>query len=297
MQRMYVLPRLPERDERGHKGTFGRVLVVGGSGEMLGAGVLAGTAALRSGAGWVQLAMHRTLLGSALSVTPELVGLALGETAKEDSRLLAAAERATAIVVGPGMGVSPLARKRLVSLLKLGKPTVVDADAITMLGAMKKWPAMPSRCVITPHPVELARLTGHFGGGGGGLGIAKGPPVVFPASERGRIDWAGLAATKLGVVVVLKGAGTVVAENGTAAGRLYVEPTITSALAKAGTGDVLAGILGTLMAQMDDTFSAAVLAVHLHARAGVLAGERLGVRSVLARDVITELGHAIREAK
>src|SRR5205823_8067077 len=106
MDRIVTLPPLPARPAEGHKGMFGRVLVVGGNDGMIGAPVLAGTAALRSGAGLVQIAVPRSILHAALSITPELIGLGLGKAAGKDE-LLDAAEKADAVVIGPGLGQSP----------------------------------------------------------------------------------------------------------------------------------------------------------------------------------------------
>src|SRR5512133_2557522 len=122
-------PALPARPLDGHKGMFGRVLVVGGNDGMIGAPVLAGTAALRMGSGLVQIAVPRSILPYALSITPELIGLALGKAAGKD-QLLEAAEQADAIAIGPGLGKTPEAMGRLTRLVRLPKPTVVDADAL-----------------------------------------------------------------------------------------------------------------------------------------------------------------------
>lgn len=276
---MYVVPPLPVRPADGHKGTFGRVLVVGGSREMLGAPVLAATAALRAGAGLVAVAVHRSLLPAALTLTPELVGHALDD--RSDRRLLAEAEKADVLVVGPGMGTDATARRRLTALLKLGKKSVLDADALTLLAREKKWPKLPAETVITPHPGEMSRL-----------GVRFGRPEIAVGDDA-RVSLACTCAAEMGVTVVLKGARTVVAEAG-GVGRVYVEPTAESALAKAGTGDVLAGTVGALLHVCGSGFEAAVIGVHLHARAGVRAGREIGARSVLARDVISHLPGAIR---
>src|SRR3954463_10718263 len=112
MQRIHTLPALPPRPIEGHKGLFGRVLIVGGNDGMIGAPVLAGTSALRAGAGLVQIAVPRSILHAALSITPELIGLGLGKAAGKDE-LLAAAEQADAVVIGPGLGQTPEAGARL----------------------------------------------------------------------------------------------------------------------------------------------------------------------------------------
>src|ERR1700712_3268269 len=124
LDRLTTAPKLPPRPPDGHKGTFGRVLVVGGSEGMLGAPALAATAALRLGSGLVQIAVPRSILQHCLSITPELIGIALGNAAGKDE-LLAAAEKADAIVIGPGMGRGQEAQARLVRLIRLEKPMVI----------------------------------------------------------------------------------------------------------------------------------------------------------------------------
>src|SRR3954469_11992352 len=127
MNRVTTLPSLPPRPADGHKGLFGRVLVVGGNDGMIGAPVLAGTSALRSGAGLVQIAVPRAILHAALSITPELIGLGLGKAAGKD-QLRSAEKQADAAVIGPGLGQTPEAAGRLTRLVRLdGKPMVIDA--------------------------------------------------------------------------------------------------------------------------------------------------------------------------
>src|SRR5215218_3599325 len=136
IERIIEPPPLPPRPIEGHKGTFGRVLVVGGNDGMIGAPVLAGTAALRMGSGLVQIAVPRSILPYALSITPELIGLSLGKAAGKD-QLLDAAEKADAVIIGPGLGLTPEARDRLVRLVRLEMPMVIDADALTLLAKEK----------------------------------------------------------------------------------------------------------------------------------------------------------------
>ena len=279
MEHITAVPRLPERPAGGHKGTFGRVLVVGGNDGMIGAPVLAGTAALRMGAGLVQLAVPRAILSACLTITPELIGLGLGKAAGKDA-LLEAGEKADAVVIGPGLGRTPEAEARLVRLLRLDKPMVVDADGLNVLAGMKKWPAwFKARAVLTPHPGEMQRLGRLIG------------RTDVPAEEEGRVEIASAAAEAFGQIVVLKGERTVVADGQ----RVYVNNTGNSALAKAGTGDVLSGMLGTLLGQGVERFEAARLAVYLHGRAGEIAGTRVGMRSALARDVVEAIAGAVAE--
>lgn len=279
LERVGAPPALPPRPKEGHKGSFGRVLVVGGSDDMIGAPVMAGTAALKLGAGLVQVAVPRSILLFALSITPELIGLGLGEATAEE-QLSDAGEKADAIVVGPGLGQSPDAEERLARLVRLDKPMVVDADGLNLLAKGGRWPAdFKARAVLTPHPGEMGRLGKLIGRTG------------VPADEAGRIDIAAAAARAFGQVVLLKGAGTVVTDGR----RAYVNPTGDSSLSKAGTGDVLSGMIGALLAQRMGGFDAACLGAWLHGRAGEVAGRRLGLRSVLARDVIDAVPEAVAE--
>jgi ADP-dependent NAD(P)H-hydrate dehydratase len=275
----YSLPPLPPRPDDGHKGTFGRLLVVGGNDGMLGAPTLAATAALRMGAGLVQLAVPRAILHACLAITPELIGLGLGKAAGKDE-LLKAAESADAIVIGPGLGQTPESLGRLTRLVRLEKPMVVDADALNLLSKEKRWPNyFKAKAVLTPHPGEMARLGKLLG------------HTQVPTDDEGRKKLAELAAKTFGQVVLLKGHRTVISDGN----RSYVNQTGDSTLAKAGAGDVLSGVIGCLLAQKMPPFGAACLGAHLHGRAGELAGQKLGKRSALARDVIQHLASAISE--
>lgn len=276
---------MPPRPKDGHKGMFGRVLIVGGSDNMIGAPVLAGTAALRTGAGLVQVAMPKSVLGIGLSITPELIGLGLD--AQSADQLIAAANAADAIIVGPGMGELPDALARLKSLIELDKPMVLDADALNLLAAEKKWPQnFSAHAVLTPHPGEMRRLVGL-------LPAAQqksfGSLTPFPTDDQTRLDIASAMAELTHQTVVLKGHRTVITDGSVA----HFNTTGDSSLSKAGTGDVLSGVIGCLLAQKVPPFDAACLGVHLHGLAGELAGETFGLRSPLARDVINAIPEAI----
>jgi NAD(P)H-hydrate epimerase len=276
MQRIKMPPALPPRSREGHKGLFGRALVVGGHDEMIGAPVLSATSALRMGAGLVQIAVPRSILPACLSITPELIGLGLDSS---DRELVEAAEKADAIVIGPGMGRSREANRRLHRLIRLDKPMVLDADALNLL-AEAKWPGdFAGRAVLTPHPGEMSRLAPLFG------------QRDVPKDDSGRIDTATAAANAFKQTIVLKGDRSVVSD-GT---RVFLNHTGDSSLSKAGAGDVLCGIIATLLAQEMSPFDAACVGVALHGRAGEIAGKKLGRRCVLARDVIDAMPEAIRE--
>jgi NAD(P)H-hydrate epimerase len=270
---------LPPRPKDGHKGLFGRVLIVGGSHEMIGAPVLAGDAALRSGSGLVQIAMPRDVLVTGLGVVPELIGLALDDSAASTRKLLDAADKADVIAAGPGLGQQKSVGSRLKALFRLDKPMVVDADALNYLASLSKWPAdFKAKAVLTPHPGEMKRLAKLIG------------RDSVPTDEKGRIQIATQASKAFGQIIVLKGHRTVVTDGH----RVYLNQTGDSSLSKAGAGDILTGILASLIGQGMQIFEAACAATHLHGRAGELAGQKLGRRCVLARDVIEMIPQALK---
>lgn len=272
-------PPLPPRPVEGHKGLFGRVLIVGGSDGMLGAPAFAGAAALRSGAGLVQIAVPRSILAAALSVTPELIGIGLGD-ASDDEALLEAADKADALVIGPGLGRTPEAEARVLRLVRLDKPMVIDADALNILAGGKEWPAFfKAKAVLTPHPGEMGRLAKLIG------------RSQVPSDEPGRIDTATAAANAFGQIIVLKGHATIVTDGR----QVYINTTGDSTLSKAGTGDVLSGLLGCLLGQEMNLFEAACLATHLHGKAGEIAGKQRGMRGALAREIIDAIPDAMME--
>jgi hydroxyethylthiazole kinase-like uncharacterized protein yjeF len=260
---------------------FGRILIVGGNPVMLGAPVFAGTAALRMGAGLVQIAMPASILPSALSVTPELIGISTTGP-RADDEIDEAAGRADALIIGPGLSTSPHARRLVLRLIKLAKPMVIDADALNILSAQKTWPKnFRGMAVLTPHPGEMGRLNK----------LLKRSTV--PTDESGRIELAHYAAATFGQVVLLKGHRTVIA----AADRYRINTTGNSALSKAGSGDILSGIIGTLLAQKMPPFDAAALGAHLHGKAGELASQSLGLRCPLARDVIDKISDVLADCE
>lgn len=244
---------------------------------MIGAPAFAGASAFRTGAGLVQIATPKAVLPFSLLVEPELIGLASPAPKKKWD---AATNAADAIVVGPGLGQLNHARELVRHALRLDRPLVLDADALNLLAAGKRWPAkVTARCVLTPHPGEMLRLGALF---------AKTKQSSDPED---RLDTATRAARAFGQVIVLKGAGTIVTD-GT---RYYVNRTGDTSLSKAGTGDVLTGICATLLAQKMDPFDAACSAVWIHGKAGEIAGSRVTPRSTTARDVVDAVGSACVE--
>ncbi|MGC3998520.1 MAG: NAD(P)H-hydrate dehydratase [Anaeromyxobacter sp.] len=274
LARALVPPRRPDA----HKGDAGRLLVVAGSPGKTGAAHLALTGALRGGAGLVTLAARPEVLPLALAGRPEAMSVALegqGPIGPPDlAALLAAARGQDALVIGPGIPRGPATGAVLRELLaRAGIPAVLDADALNALaehpsGAV--WLGPP--VVVTPHPGEMARLC----------------QTDVAGVEADRIGLAVAKARAWGVTVVLKGARTVVAG---ATGPAAVIPTGNPGLATGGTGDVLAGLCGALLASGLEAPAAARVAAWVHGRAGDLVAARLGQRGLVAGD----LGQAIGE--
>jgi hydroxyethylthiazole kinase-like uncharacterized protein yjeF len=294
---------LRDRPRNSHKGTFGRVIVIGGSANYPGAPALSGLGAYRAGAGLVTLAVPRTVYPADVPFLPEATWIVLPEylgaiAAGASETLAPEIPQAQALVVGPGFGRGKSTAAFLGKLLQrkrktrsgskpgadAGKhpfpPMIVDADALRILSGIPGGPAaLPPGSILTPHPGEMSALTG----------------LPTETIQRDRTGTAIKFARKWNAVVVLKGAFTVAAAPD---GRCAIEPFATPALARAGTGDVLAGILGGLVAQGAESWEAAVLGAYLHGRAGELAAEQAGATdSVLARDVAANLPPSIAELR
>jgi NAD(P)H-hydrate epimerase len=282
---------VPARDEAGHKGSFGTLVAVCGSLDFLGAALLAGAASLRAGAGITILAVPASLQALAAGRVPELVTMSLPESAPYEVDPVGAAAaieaRAhTALLVGPGLRPGSATSELVARLLTApgdAPPVVLDAEALNALAGRRRWWTGASRrLVLTPHPGEFARLDGD--------------PVGQDDTERA--DRARAAARRWKQVVVLKGARTVVASP---TGDCVMSEASNPALATGGTGDVLAGITASLLAQGSSPWDAARLAVHLHATAGEHVRERLGDAGLLASDLLLEIPrvrrHLVRVAE
>lgn len=263
------LPLLATRPKAAHKGLFGHVLVVGGDTGLGGAVLLAAESALRCGAGLVSLATRVAHVPAVLARRPELMARGVSSSAE----LLRLAERADVLVVGPGVGRDAWGRVLVSAAASLERRQVWDADALNLLAEERV--ARPSGdWVITPHPAEAARLLG-----------------TSTAEVQADRPKAALAlAQRYQAVVVLKGVGSLIASPD---GRLALCDHGHPAMAGAGLGDVLSGILGALLAQGLPAFDAACLAVWLHAR----AGESLGAqgRGLAAADLIPAVRQLLEE--
>ena len=273
------IPRLPPRRADGHKGNYGRVLVVGGSRGMIGAPALAANAALRAGAGLVRVAAPQPVQLAVAALCPCCTSVPIpadpaGECFGPDAaaELLALASDHTALAIGPGMGVTDAVGALVVTLLEESKrPAVVDAYALNNLANRHRWPdAQAKGLVLTPHPGEFARLTG--------LSTAQ--------VQADRVNLARrFAAEHGGLVLVLKGRGSVVTDGED----WYVNGTGNPGMATGGTGDVLTGVIAGLIAQGLAPFDAACLGVYVHGLAGDLAARKLGQVGLIATDLLNFL--------
>jgi NAD(P)H-hydrate epimerase len=285
---------LPRRAPDSHKGTFGHVHVVAGSGGKSGAALMTGLAALRSGAGLVTLWLPKSLQRSVVGKFPELMTEFLPETEEETSdragagRVLARLSQVEVLVLGPGMTTHPSTRKLIWELVRCSPvPVVLDADGINAFVP----PAEPLQnerglpIVITPHPGEMARLIGK----------------KISEVQKNRLETARDCAARLRCYVVLKGFQTVIA---TPAGKLYINNTGNPGMATGGTGDILAGMMGRFVAgwkhqadrenslDLDDYLAAAV---YLHGLAGDVAAENESMESMIATDLLTYLPKAFKK--
>ncbi len=292
---------LPERMSASHKGTFGTAFVVAGSSSYTGAALLAGTAAYRVGAGLVTMAvpepLHTALAGHIPEATwvllPHENGFISDHAADNVLQnlqvfpppssaawaVLQNLERATAFLIGPGLGDKLPTRKFVEDLISaIQIPMVVDADGLRHVSQIEDWnKKLFAPAVLTPHPGEMSVMTK--------LSKEEIQSKREIVARKYAKDW--------GHVVVLKGAFTVVASPD---GRSTVIPVATPALARAGTGDVLAGLIVGLRAQGLDAYDAAVAGAFIHAQAGLFAADTLGATaSVLASDVLEAVADVLAE--
>jgi NAD(P)H-hydrate epimerase len=278
----------PPRAPGAHKGTFGHLLVIAGSVGKTGAAVLAATAALRTGAGLITVATPAPALPAVAAGRAELMTepLPTDSTGTLDAgavtRALALAKDRDAVVLGPGLGQEAATRAFVRDFVhRCPTPLLVDADGLNALAASPKEKSATdalrrsSPTVVTPHPGEMARLAGSS----------------TSEVQRRRLETARAFAMETGAVVVLKGQRTLVARPD---GRAAVNPTGNPGMATAGTGDVLSGIAGALLARGCDAWTASTAGVYLHGRAGDEAAARMGQESLVAGDLVDHLPRAFR---
>ncbi len=267
---------------------MGRVLLVAGSRGMAGAAALAAEATLRGGAGYAVVCCPGGVLPELTAAVPSAVLRPCGDSARASLApqdlpiLLGEAAAARALVAGPGLGADCGAERWLPDLLRgtPGLPAVVDADGLNALARAggSALADLGATAILTPHPAEAARL----------LGWAEGPARV----QADRAAAVAALTSRTAAVIVLKGAGTLVGQRGRPTWR---NPTGNPGLATAGTGDVLAGLTGALLARGLEAWDAARLGAWLHGRAADLLTERIGEDALIASDLARGFGAAFLE--
>lgn len=282
--RFYAAKLLPRRIEDSNKGTFGTVLNFSGSAYYPGAAYFSSVAAIKSGCGLVRLASETGVINHVANQTPDITFIDLGQNEfgtipKDAFKYIKDLKEPSALSIGCGLTALPSAKEFVLKILKhfinSSVPVVIDADAINILASVDKMP-IPLNSVITPHPMELSRLI----------------KVDVSEIQSDRVKWANYASSTLDCIVVLKGKETVISIPN---GNTFINTTGNSALAHAGSGDVLCGMIAGFAAQKMKLEDACVLACYLHGRAGELASRKLSEYSVLASDLIDFIPAAIKE--
>jgi NAD(P)H-hydrate epimerase len=282
IEQINQLPALAPRPADSNKGMYGRVLVVAGSRGMSGAAVLCASAALRSGAGLVEVAVPEGILPVVAGANPCYLTAGLPQTElgqlseAAEPALLARAQLSQVIALGPGLGQSPAITALVSSVLaRTTLPVVLDADGLNaMQHCNQRLKGRAAPLILTPHPGEFARLVGSD----------------VPTVQARRQELAVRFAAEHGLVLVLKGYGTVVTDGR----RVFQNTTGNAGMATGGTGDVLTGMIAALLGQHLEPFAAAQLGVHLHGLAGDLARDDLGMVSLIASDLLDFLPQAFR---
>lgn len=263
------------RPDDSNKGTLGSLLCICGSYGMAGAAIMAGKAALRCGIGLLKIAVPNSIYPVCATNILESVYYPLEETSngvissKNTDFLLEMCEKSSAVVIGCGLSVCDDTKNLVQSVItNCEKPLVIDADALNCIcNKPEILKNLKAPAIITPHPGEMARL------------LHSTPKTVNSNRENTAINF----AKKFGVVTVLKGAGTIIASPD---GEVYINHTGNSGMATGGSGDVLSGIIGSLLAQGASPINAAAAGVFLHGTIGDLAAEKLGKISMLPTDMI-----------
>lgn len=263
------------RPDDSNKGTLGSLLCICGSYGMAGAAIMAGKAALRCGIGLLKIAVPKSIYPVCATNILESVYYPLEETSngvissKNTDFLLEMCEKSSAVVIGCGLSVCDDTKELVKAVItNCTKPIVIDADALNCIcNKPEILKNLKAPAIITPHPGEMAIL------------LHSTPKTVNSNRENTAINF----AKKFGVVTVLKGAGTIIASPD---GEVYINHTGNSGMATGGSGDVLSGIIGSLLAQGASPINAAAAGVFLHGTIGDLAAEKLGKISMLPTDMI-----------
>ncbi len=284
MQTIRKKPKLAARKKDAHKGSFGKICIVGGSTGMSGAAAIAGRAALRSGAGLVRVAVPESVLGIVAAIEPCYTTVALPAdsrgcmSGKAIGAVLGLVEDNDVMAFGPGVGTQRGVQAVVNALIgQKGLRLVIDADGLNCLAKSTAWvEKIKASVILTPHPGEMKRLWAQ---------------VFRERMPKDRSAGAVKLAERTGCTVVLKGAGTVVTDGQ----KVYVNTTGNPGMATAGAGDVLTGVITALAGQGLDDFDAAALGVYVHGLAGDIAVEEKGQVSLIASDIVEALSDAFMQ--
>lgn len=270
-----IRKRLKPVDPKSHKGTFGHALIIGGSHGKIGSVCLGAKAALRTGCGLVTVFLPECGYPIVQSLVPE--AMAITDVNEKNISRIDFEIEPDAIGIGPGMGIKLVSQKAFHEFLRHNRlPLVIDADALNILSKNKTWLRLvPENSIFTPHPKEFERLVGK------------------PKSEEHRIELAGAFSSEYKCIIVLKGAPTLIIDKA----NVYENTTGNAALATAGSGDVLTGMITSLMAQSYQPIDASVVAVYLHGLTADTALPETGIHSFIASDIIERIGKAYLSLK
>lgn len=273
LTREWVAKKVPYRPKDANKGTFGKVLVVAGSENYPGAAYLACAGCYRVGAGLVTLATEQTVKIIVSRQLPEVIFLSVKEALDRVGEY-------EVLLVGPGLGQSDQTVKLVEQIINGNLlPKVIDAGGLNILSKIGEWwERLKGDVILTPHPGEMARLTG----------------LSIKEIQANRINVAQYFAKKWNKIIILKGANTVVVSP---AGQVLFSPFSNPVLSTAGTGDVLAGILAGLMAQGLIPFDAAGVGVYIHGLAGEMVSRKMGDAGMLASDLLPMIPKVIKNLK
>lgn len=277
-----ILKYFPKRTPLSHKGTYGKILNIAGSKLYTGAAILSSVSALKVGAGYVTLACPDTICAIISSFSPDITLLPLNNTngfiSASNTEIVAnSAEKYDVISIGSGLSQNEDTQKFVLEFFKnIKKPCIIDADALNAISS-SEFLNLPQKSVITPHPMELSRML----------------KISVEKIQEQREYYAKLASNKYNSVVVLKGHETIVTDGK----RTYTNKSGNSALAKAGSGDVLTGMIAGISAQTkgENLFECAALAVYLHGYASDIAVKETTEYGLLASELINYIPKAIKK--
>lgn len=281
--REIVLNLLPKRMQNSHKGTYGHVLNIAGSCQYQGAAFLSSISSLRVGAGYCMLASCSDVITNVASITPDITFMDLGQSGygtipKESIKFINAIANYDVVSIGCGLNQIGGVEDFVINFLKKNKnsytPIIIDADALNIISNSRNY-VLPTNSIITPHPMELSRLMG----------------IEVKEIQQNRAKWAWEASREFDCIVLLKGHETVIAIPN---GKIFINHTGNSSLAKAGTGDVLTGMIAGFCAQGIKLEEAACCAAYIHGIASEIASKSMTEYCVLASDLIKYIPLAMR---